>query len=71
MRNTKIRNKKNKQSFNNTDYIQYIQKDCVNIVHIPTGNLPTEKANEYLKQFSGNCKDLTDGYKVIYVAKRG
>lgn len=70
MVNTNIRKRKPRIGFNNNEFIQYLQKDCVNIVHIPVGTMSASKASEYMAGFVANIKDLTEGYKVIYLAKK-
>jgi len=69
MKNINIRKLKFVE-YNNNEFVQYLRKDCVNIFHIPVGSISRGKAEEYIKQFAEMAKDVTEGYKVIYLGKK-
>jgi hypothetical protein len=71
MVNKNIRKRKYRIGFNNNEYIQYLQKDCINVLHVPVGNMPASKAETFLRNFVDNLKDLATDYKIIVMPKKG
>jgi hypothetical protein len=53
----------------NSEYIQYLRDDVINVLHVPVGKMPKGKAEEYLHRFIESVKPMTEGYKIIYLAK--
>ena len=69
-KNSRRNRKKNRRNIinGNTD-VQYIRKDCVNVLYVNCGNMARGKASEYMKHFIESVKPTMEGYKVIYMAK--
>ena len=70
MKKSTIRKRKLREpDFSNNEYIQYLRKDVINVLHVPCGSMPRGKAQDYLNTLIENSKSMTEGYKIIYLAK--
>jgi len=68
MKKSTIRKRKLNKLQNN-EYVQYLRDDVINVLHIPVGKMPRGKAEEYLKHLIESVRPMTEGYKIIWMAK--
>jgi len=52
--------------------VEYMKKDCINVISIPIGHLPKEKAEEHLKKQIDYIKkiDVNAEYQFVVIGVR-
>ena len=52
--------------------VEYMKKDCINVISMPIGNLPKEKAEEHIKKQIDYIKkiDVNAEYKFVVIGVR-
>ena len=59
----------NEITFEHNGIVDYIKKDCINIVKIPCGHMARSKSEAYIKNLAEKVGTMHDGeYKIIFIA---